>query len=718
MTSTAFVLVAVLAGQLPPAPQPPRAPRRPVVETHHGVEVQDPYRWLEDAQSPEVKAWSEAQAAAARTWLDALPSAGEIRAQVKDLVLARSPTWFDVTERPGGLFARKSDPAKQQPVLVWMRSPDDAATERILLDPSVVDPTGSTTIDWYVPSLDGRKIAISLSKGGTETGDAQIYDVASMKPIGPPIRRVHGGTAGGSIAWNREGTGFWYTRYPREGERPAADLPFYQQVWFHALGTPESADRKELSGELPRIAEVELHTKRDGKWVLARVKNGDGGDVELWLRPTGKGAWKRLSRFADLAVKGEFGEGAELFVLSRKGAPRGRILRLALPPAGTDPIAGAREVVPQGKDTIEAVVVTRDRLYLQEMAGGPSRLRMVSTSGKPLGEGSILPVSSVAEVVAVPGHGVLFQNESWVDPVAWYAFDGATGRVAKTRLAARSPVDLTGAEAVRGWATSRDGTRVPVDVVRMKGTKLDGDRPTILYGYGGYGVNERPFFSSLRALWILNGGVYANSVLRGGGEFGEEWHLAGNLTRKQNVFDDFIASAEWLVKEGYTRPERLAILGGSNGGLLVNAVVTQRPDLFRAAASLVGISDMIRVETTPNGAFNVTEFGSVKDPDQFRALYAYSPYHHVVDGTKYPVVLLTAGEGDPRVDSWHAKKLAARLQEATASGLPVVLRLSGWGHGIGTSRDQAIAEAADLWTFFFAELGVPFRPISITATAG
>jgi prolyl oligopeptidase len=256
---------------------------------------------------------------------------------------------------------------------------------------------------------------------------------------------------------------------------------------------------------------------------------------------------------------------------------------------------------------------------------------------------------------------------------------------------------------------------VPVDVIRMKGTKLDGDRPTILYGYGAYGLSQKPRFEALRALWLLNGGVYASAVLRGGGEFGEEWHLAGNLTRKQNVFDDFIAVAEWLVKEGYTRPQRLALLGGSNGGLLVNAVVAQRPDLVRAAASLVGISDMIRVETTPNGAFNVTEFGTVKDPEQFRALLAYSPYHHVVDGTRYPAVLLTAGEGDPRVDSWHAKKMAARLQEATTSGLPVVLRISGWGHGIGSSRDETIAQQSDLWAFFFAELGLPFRPIPVAA---
>ncbi len=715
MNLLALALVSVLAGQTAQAPQPARNPRSPVVDIHHGVEVVDPYRWLEDSQSPEVKAWSEAQAAAARAHLDGLPSAKEIREQVKAITLARSPTWFDLVERRGALFARKSDPARQQPILVWMASPNDPSKERVLLDPSVLDPSGKTTIDWFVPSPDGRKIAVSLSKGGTESGDAHVFDVATMKPIGEPIRRVHGGTAGGSLAWNGDGTGFWYTRYPREGERPAADLPFYQQVWFHQLGKPESTDRKELGDELPRIAEVELHARRDGKWVLALVKNGDGGESELWLRQAGKAPWKRLSRFADLAVGAEFGDGPDLFVLSRKGAPRGQILHVSLPPKGADPLGSARVLVPQGSDAIEGMVAVRDRLYVSEMAGGPSRLRMISRSGKALGEVPILPVSAVYQVVPVPGLGILFQNTSWIEPIAWYSFDPGTGRVAKTRLAAVSPVDLSGAEAVRGWAASKDGTRVPVDVIRMKGTKLDGDRPTILYGYGGYGVNERPRFAALRALWLLNGGVYASAVLRGGGEFGEEWHLAGNLTRKQNVFDDFIAVAEWLVKEGYTRPQRLALLGGSNGGLLVNAVVAQRPDLVRAAASLVGISDMVRVETTPNGAFNVTEFGTVKDPDQFRALFAYSPYHHVVDGTRYPAVLLTAGEGDPRVDSWHAKKMAARLQEATASGRPVVLRLSGWGHGMGTSRDEAIAEAADLWTFFFAELGVPFHPIPVAA---
>lgn len=715
MSLLAIVLASVVTTQSVSAAQAPRAPRRPVTETHHGVEVVDPYRWMEDSRSPEVKAWTEAQGAAARAYLEGLPGAKEIREQVKAIVLARSPSWFSLVERKGAFFAMKSDPARQQPVLVWMGSPDDVARERVLLDPSVLDPTGKTNVDWFVPSPDGKKVAVSLSQGGTESGDLQVFDVATMKPVGERIPRVQGGTAGGSVAWNRDGSGFWYTRYPRDGERPAADLPFFQQVWFHALGQPGATDRKELGDELPRIAEITLRARRDGKWILALVKNGDGGEVELWLRPGGKGSWTRISRFADRAVDGEFGDGAELFLLSRKDAPRGRILRLPLPPRGADPLAGARVVVPEGSEAILGMEVARDRIYVATIDGGPSRLRMYGLTGKPLGEVPVLPVSAVGQVVPVAGRGILFQNQSWVDPLAWYAFDPAKGKVTKTRLATTSPVDLSGSEAVRGWATSKDGTRVPVDVLRMKGTKLDGDRPTILYGYGGYGVNETPHYSPILALWILNGGVYANAVLRGGGEFGEEWHLAGNLTRKQNVFDDFFAIAEWLVKEGYTRPERLAILGGSNGGLLVNAVLTQHPQAFRAAASMVGISDMIRVEATPNGAFNVTEFGSVKDPEQFRALYAYSPYHHVVDGTRYPAVLLTAGEGDPRVDSWHAKKMAARLQEATTSGLPVVLRISGWGHGIGSSRDERIAQTADLWTFFFAELGVPFRPIAVTA---
>jgi prolyl oligopeptidase len=731
LTPTLLAVAALLAAQAPapaaaaPAPAvapaaapgaPPRAARRSVTDTYHGVQVVDPYRWLENPQDPEVKAWSEAQGTAARSWLDGLPSAKEIKEQVAAIVKSRSPAWTGLVDRPGGLFASKLDPSRQQPLLVWLPSADAPEKERVLLDPAALDPTGQTAIDWYVPSLDGKRIAVSLSRRGTESGDVQVYEVAAMKPIGEPLRRVHGGTAGGSLAWTGDGSGFWYTRYPREGERPKEDLDFFPQVWFHRLGTPESADRRELADELPRIAEVELATKRDGKWVLAEVKNGDGGEVEFWIRPAGKGAWKRLSAFQDKVVGAAFGTGSELFLLSRKDAPRGKVVRLPLPPpAGERPVDRAALVVPEGEGSIQAVLPTRSRLYVVELVGGPSRLRITSLAGKPLGEVPVLPVSTVGQVVRLGDDSVLFQNMSYLEPMAWYRHDAAKGKVSRTRLFQTSPVDLSGAEAVRGWATSKDGTRVPVDVLRMKGTRLDGDRPTVLYGYGGYGISQTPSFGPSRALWLQNGGVYAMAAIRGGGEFGEAWHLAGNLTRKQNVFDDFVAAAEWLVKEGYTKPDRLAILGGSNGGLLVNAALTQRPELFRAAVSLVGISDMLRVEATPNGAFNVTEFGTVKDAEQFKALHAYSPLHRVVDGTRYPSVLLTAGENDPRVDSWHAKKMAARLQEATASGRPVVLRLSGWGHGMGSSRDEVISQAADTWTFLFAELGVTFRPIPVAA---
>jgi len=717
-TLCALVLLLASANPAPdggsPPQAPPRAAKRPEVSSFHGVEVMDPYRWLEKAQDPEVRSWSEAQAAAARAWLDGLPHAGEIRAQVADIVKARSTSWFGLADRPTGLFALQVDPKLQQPQLVLLPSAEAPERVRVLVDPNVLDKASGTTIDFFVPSLDGRKVAVSLSRGGTESGDVQVYDVGTGKPVSGVIPRVNGGTAGGSVAWNADGTGFWYTRYPHPGERPAEDLGFYQQVWFHRLDAPGAADKLELGPELPRIAEIRLATKRDGKWVLAEVRNGDGGEIEYWLRPAAKGSWKRLSAFQDKVVGADFGEGPDLFLLSREGAPRGKVLRLSLPPPAAKPLAAARLVVPEGDGAIQGVVPTRSRLYVEELEGGPSRLRITDLSGRAVGVVPILPVSAVGQVVRTGADDVLFLNTSYLVPAAWYHFAAAKGTVARTRLFQTSPVDLSGAEVVRGFATSKDGTRVPVDVLRMKGTKLDGERPTILYGYGGYGISQVPAFNSVRALWLLNGGIYAVASIRGGGEYGEAWHLGGNLTRKQNGFDDFLAAADWLVAERYTRPGRLGILGGSNGGLLMGAALTQRPEMFRAVVSAVGIADMVRVETTPNGAFNITEYGTVRDPDQFKALYAYSPYHHVKDGVPYPAVLLTAGENDPRVDAWHAKKMAARLQEATASGLPVLLRLSGWGHGMGSSRDEVIAQTADFYAFFFHELGGDFHPIAVS----
>jgi prolyl oligopeptidase len=304
---------------------------------------------------------------------------------------------------------------------------------------------------------------------------------------------------------------------------------------------------------------------------------------------------------------------------------------------------------------------------------------------------------------------VLFRSNSFVRPPAWYRFDPDEEEPARTALFVSSPADFHDVEVQRAYATSRDGTRVPLSILRRKGVALDGNNPTILYGYGGYGISISPFFDPGLSLWLEQGGVYAVANLRGGGEYGEAWHLAGNLTRKQTVFDDFLACAEHLVGAGYTNSGRLAIMGGSNGGLLMGAAFTQRPDLFRAVVSFVGLYDMLRVELDPNGAFNVTEFGTVADPEQFRALYAYSPYHRVVDGAAYPAVIFITGENDGRVNPAHSRKMTARLQAASGSGRPVLLRTSASaGHGLGTSLHERIVEETDMYAFLFDQLGMRY----------
>ena len=311
-------------------------------------------------------------------------------------------------------------------------------------------------------------------------------------------------------------------------------------------------------------------------------------------------------------------------------------------------------------------------------------------------------------MVHTTGDAVLFRAETYLTAPAWYRAGGDSLTPTVTAMRDEAPVSFDDAEVVRELATSRDGTAVPVMVIRRRGATLDGSNPTLLGGYGGYGVSMTPSYSPTNRLWLDRGGVVAVAILRGGGEFGEDWHRGGNLTRKQNVFDDFIAAAERLIALGYTTPAHLAIRGRSNGGLLMGAALTQRPELFRAVYAGVGIYDMLRVERDPNGAFNVTEFGTVTEPEQFRALFAYSPYHHVTDGAAYPAVLLTTGEHDGRVNPAHSRKMAARLQAASAPGRPVLLRVSARsGHGMGSSRSEVIAEQTDVWAFLFDQLGMP-----------
>ncbi|MBV8843585.1 MAG: S9 family peptidase [Bryobacterales bacterium] len=682
--------------------QPPATPKKPVTDTYHGTTVTDDYRWLENASDPAVKAWSDAQNRTARQYLDALPQRAKTYDELKKLFSQQSPRYSALEYRRGLLFAMKTQPPKEQPMLVTLKSADDPASERVIVDPNQIDAKGGTEIDFYVPSVDGRLVAVSMSKGGSESGDVYVYDVASGKQLAEVIPRVNGGTAGGSLAWNADASGFYYTRYPHTGERPAADLDFYQQVYFHKLGTKPEQDTYSLGKDFPRIAEIMLNTSEDGKYVLARMANGDGGDFAFYLHgPTGD--WVQVTRLADQIPEAAFGLDGNLYLLSRQNAPMGKIIRV---PLNRPALANAQTVVPEAEGAIKSVIPAATRLYVADQAGGPSDIRVFALNGAAQGTVPLQPISSVREVLRTKGDEILVNTATYLTPPAWFRFDGAADKLTPTALVEKGAADFSDCEVVREFATSKDGTKVPLNIIRRKGTKLDGNNPTVLYGYGGYGVNLEPSYNlALRPL-LDRGIVYVYANLRGGGEYGEEWHRAGMLTKKQNVFDDFAAAAQWLIDHRYTNSSRFAIEGGSNGGLLMGAALTQHPDLFRAVVSHVWIYDMLRVELQPNGAFNVTEFGTVKEADQFRALYAYSPYHHVKEGVQYPAVLFLTGANDPRVDPSHSRKMTARLQ-ASGTKRPVLLRTTdAAGHGIGTALSERIAQQADVTAFLFDQLGV------------
>jgi prolyl oligopeptidase len=702
--------------QGPSVPKPPDTPKHVVTDEYPSIKVTDDYRWLEDWNDPAVKQWSAAENARTREYLDHLSVRPAIKSRLRQLANAHLVTYSGLQFRAGMLFAQKHQPPLQQPLLVVMRSADDPASARIIFDPNAASAKGSLAVDFFVPSFGGKYVAAALSQNGSEDAAAHVFEVATGKQLRDVVPRVNFATAGGSIAWKADSSGFYYTRYPQGNERPPEDANFYQQVYFHKLGTDPAQDTYIIGKDFPRIAEIQLHTSDDGRWLLAAVGNGDGGQFAHYLMDA-DGHWNQLTRFEDGVVSVKFGADSSLYLLSRKDAPRGQILRL---PISHLDLNEGKVIVPQsagGTDetdraSIEDFVPAWGRIYVIDIVGGPSHLRVFDSQGKPLPAPALPPVSAVGRVLSIGGGDVLFYVSSFLEPPILYRFDAITGTTTRIVPPQASPIKFDDAEVVREFATSRDGTRVPLNIIRLKGTKLDGTHPTLLTGYGGYSLSTKPFFQGRFArLWLDQGGIFVSTNLRGGAEYGEEWHQSGNLTRKQNVFDDFLACAQYLIEQNYTSPAHLAIMGGSNGGLLMGAAFTQRPDLFRAVVSYVGIYDMLRVELDPNGAFNVTEFGSVKDPDQFKALYAYSPYHHVKPGTAYPAILMPTGENDHRVNPMQSRKMIALLQASTSSDRPILLRTSSSaGHGlIGASLDEQIEQDTDVFSFLFDQLGIPYN---------
>jgi prolyl oligopeptidase len=708
-----LLATAALAAAIPPAPPTPAGDTVNVVQ---GVTIADPYRWLENWADPKVVGWSDAQNVRARGYLDELPGRNKVKSGLTGLIKASSPSYSQLVARGAHVFASYSDPRFQQPMLVTLDASADPASRRPVLDPNLLDAKGLTAIDWFVPFDDGSKVAVSLSKNGSEDGTLHIYDVATAKEIDTPIPRVQYPTAGGSLAWAADGKGFWYSRYPG-GDAPEADQHFNMQVYFHRLGSDPKNDALALGTKdgLERVSEVFLDNRFNRPAIMAMVQRGDGNIWTFYVlrerdQPVQIGAYRDNIVFATI------GPDDAVYAISRDHASNGKILKLK-PPFAREGLAKAAVIVPESDVAILAggaenrksdLNFSRTRMFVRDIVGGPNQVRVFDLDGKSMGRLPLPDIAGNSEIEGLANGDVLFDITTYLRPRYYAVWHAATGKTEETQLKVTSPVSFSDAEVVREFATSKDGTKVPINIVRKKGTKLDGSNPALLYGYGGYGISETPvFLGAMRRLWLDVGGVYAVANIRGGAEYGERWHQEGMLTKKQDVFDDFAACAQYLIDHRYTAHDKLALMGGSNGGLLMGAEITQHPDLARAVISAVGIYDMVRVELDPNGSFNTTEFGTVKDPDQFKSLYAYSPYHHVAKGAAYPAVLMLTGATDGRVNPMHSRKFTAALQAATSSGRPVLLRTNKTsGHGIGSSLDERIEEQTDELTFLFDQLGV------------
>jgi prolyl oligopeptidase len=590
-----------------------------------------------------------------------------------------------------------------------------------LLDPTVLDPSGHTSIDWYKPSLDGSLIAVGLAVGGSERSALTVFQTSTGKQVGSAFVPMGFPGAERSLAWLPGNKGFLYAGYdPGVAAAAQSTVLENQKVFEHLLGTSQQEDRVVLEKGLTRLAQIALDSDPTGKWIVASAEDGDGGKYANFVRML-DGSWQQISTYSDevVAVTPGTPEEDALYLTSLKDAPRGKILKVS---AKSPLLSNARVIIPEGTASVEhddpggdsdRVVVTSRRLYVTTIDGGPNRLQAYDHNGRFLEDVPLPPVSEVSAVVPLGAEDLAIRISGFLSPTAYSTYQaGPQAKLQATALSQPASRILAGYVADQAFATSKDGTRIPMNIVHRRGSAMDGTVPTLVYGYGGYSVNMSPeFLDNIHwRPWLQQGYTLVVTNLRGGAEYGDSWHMAGNLTRKQNVFDDFSACAQYLVDQHWSSPAHMAALGGSNGGLLMGAEITQHPDQFRAVVSLVGIYDMLRVELDPNGQFNTTEYGSVKDSAQFRALYAYSPYHHVVDGEKYPAILMETGDNDPRVNPAQSRKFTARLQAANGSLYPILLKtFADAGHGASSSSDTQ-QETADTFAFLFQELGVIYAP--------
>lgn len=673
-------------------------------DDYHGVSVKDPYRWLENdvREDPEVAAWVMAENAVSFSYLDALPGRDAIRARLKQM-------WdyekYGLPKKKGGLyFYTVHDGLRNQGVLYAQQGLDGAP--RLLIDPNGWSEDGATALDAYEPSEDGALVAYLVQDGGSDWRTAKVLDVKTGAVLPDTIDWVKFSR----LSWAKDGSGFFYSRYPAPKEGEAFQgLNRDQKVYFHRLGDTQEQDR--VVYERPQNPDhgFDAEVSDDGKYLVVTVWKGTDQRYEVVLIDIGNGAAPPLTLVSgfenDYSYIGN--DGPLYFFRTDKDAPNGRIVAADV----SAPSPAWRAIAPEGEGVLVSASLVGGRIVANYIEDVKSVVRVLEETGAPVADVPLPNLGSAAGFDGTAGDPETFYEfSSFNVPGAIYRYDVSSGETSVFKEA-ETPFDPSAYEVKQVFYTSKDGTRVPMFIAHKKGLDLSAGAPALLYGYGGFGVSMTPAFSISRLAWMEMGGVYAVANIRGGGEYGKAWHDAGRLAVKQNGFDDFIAAGEHLIAEGYTSKERLAVFGGSNGGLLVGAVVNQRPDLFAAAIPAVGVMDMLRYNQFTAGRFWVDDYGDPAKEADFRTLYAYSPYHNIRAGVEYPAILVTTADTDDRVVPGHSFKYAAALQAADIGPRPHLIRIeTRAGHGVGKPTDKIIEEYSDMWAFLAVHTGLALDP--------
>jgi len=702
----ACVILTTTAASAVAPPPPPTVPAPPVtrvetvVDTVHGVAIADPYRWLEDFESEEVQAWADAQNAYTDAVLGAVPVRDAIDARLEELF--EIPAIGSLWDREGRLFFMRRDPWNEQMVL-YVRDTYDAEP-RMILDP---DELGTedvpVSLDWWYPSYDGTLLAYGTSEGGSEMSTLRIMEVDT----GEHLDDVIPNTRAAGLSWMPDASGFAYSRFPSRGDVPDEELFYHRKVYFHALGDDTAND--ELVYEHPDniYAWPSAAISRDGRYLFVYVHQGGGRNDILYRDMEKGGELAPLIVGEDARSWGPVIDG-HMYMLTNLDAPRGRVFDVDLESPARE---NWEEIIPEGEHNISWVRDAGDRLLVHTLENASSALREYTLAGEMLRRIPLPDYCTLVDITADWGQDDAFLLvSSFLFPPTVYRYEIPSGRMTEY-MAVEAPVDRTPYLTEQVWYESKDGTPVSMFVTRRKDMPLDGSNPTMLNGYGGFGVSQTPGFTRNVYWWLEHGGIVVSTNLRGGGEYGEQWHQDGMLEHKQNTFDDFIAAAEWLIANGYTSPEKLAVWGGSNGGLLVGAFVAQRPDLAAAAICDVPLLDMVRYHQLLGAMIWTPEYGNPDVPEEFEYIYAYSPYHRIQEDAGQPAVFFTAGESDSRVHPAHAMKMTARMQAlepvAGATARPVLLRLErAAGHGLAARMTAVRGQYVDYYAFLMSQLGM------------